>query len=491
MPQLTSVEPESRPTGPTPTQMAPGSKLVLVILVVSTFVVILNETIMSVALPRLMTALDVTASSAQWLTTGFLLTMAVVIPVSGFLLQRLHIRTVFIGAMSAFTLGTLIAATAPGFEVLLAGRVVQAVGTALMIPLLTTTVLNLVPADRRGQMMGVVSIVIAVAPAIGPTVSGVVLSSLDWHWMFWLMLPIALSALTLGAVFLRNVTVPTRVPLDIGSVGLSILAFGGVVYGLSSIGSASTGSASVAPWIPLAIAVVALALFIWRQLSLQRDDRALLDLRTFATPTFRIAVGLMAVTMMALFGSLIVLPLFLQQVLGRDVLTTGLLLLPGGVLMGVLSPFVGRLFDRFGPRRLVVPGAVILSSALWGMTTLTQNTPIVAVIGVHCLMSAGMAFLMTPLMTSALGALPQTLYAHGSAIVSTVQQLAGAAGTAVFITLMTSRTASAIAEGITGSAAVEAGVNKAFTYGALISLLAIVGAFFVRKPAPAGLSTLA
>lgn len=186
-------------------QLAPGSKLLIGILVIAAFVMILNETIMSVALPTLMVDLEITATTAQWLTTGFLLTMAVVIPVTGYLFQRFTLRQVFVTAMTLFTVGTLLAASAPGFELLLLGRITQASGTAIMLPLLMTTVLTVVPAHKRGAMMGVISIVIAVAPAVGPTISGVILDSLNWRWMFWLVLPIALVAFGIGTTLVKNV----------------------------------------------------------------------------------------------------------------------------------------------------------------------------------------------------------------------------------------------------------------------------------------------
>ena len=465
-----------------PDRLPATTRLVIGLLVVSAFVVILNETIMSVALPRLMEDLDITASTAQWLTTGFLLTMAVIIPATGYLLQRFHMRPVFITAMALFSLGTLVAALAPGFGTLLTGRVLQASGTAVMMPLLMTTVLNSVPAHRRGAMMGTISIVMSVAPAAGPTVSGLILSVLDWRWMFWIVLPIALLALTLGAVWIRNLTTPRSTPFDVLSIILSAVAFGGLIFGLSSMGEGAEGHMIMPLWVPLTVGVVALAAFIARQLVLQRTDTALLDLRTFTRPAFVIAILIVAVSMCALFGSLIVLPLYLQNVLGLDTLATGLLLLPGGVVMAVLAPIVGRLFDRVGPRPLVIPGALIVTVALWGMTLLNADTSIGLVVLVQCVLNAGLGFLLTPLLTSALGSLPSDLYSHGSAIVGTVQQLAGAAGTALFITLMATGTANANADGIEGVDASAAGVQLAFLVGALISLGALVVSFFVRRP---------
>lgn len=460
--------------------LEPGSRLLIGVLVVAAFVMILNETIMGVALPPLMVDLEITASTAQWLTTGFLLTMAIVIPVTGYLFDRFTLRQVFIASMGVFSLGTLIAAIAPGFELLLAGRVVQACGTAIMLPLLITTVLRVVPAHKRGSMMGVISIVIAVAPAIGPTISGLVLKALDWRWMFWIVLPIALVTFAIGTALVKNVTTPRRTPLDVVSVVLSVFAFGGIVYGLASIGQSAEG-VGVPAWIPLSVGMAALIVFVLRQISRQNAGRALLDLRPFATPTFSIGLGMLAISMMTLFGALILLPLYLQNIRGLDTLTTGLLLLPGGLLMGLLSPFVGRIFDRTGPRVLVIPGAVVVSAGLWLMTLLDAESPLPMVVGIHSLLMAGLAMVMTPLMTSALGSLSSELYSHGSAIFNTIQQLAGAAGTALFITVMSTTAAASVAGGATEVAAGQDGIHTAFLWGGAVSLVAVAASFFIRK----------
>lgn len=476
------------PTGSIPSggasaddRLPPGSKLLIGLLLVSAFVVILNETIMSVALPRLMEDLDITASSAQWLTTGFMLTMAVIIPATGFLLERFSLRTMYITAMVLFSVGTLIAALSPGFGVLLLGRVVQASGTAIMMPLLMTTVLNVVPVSARGRTMGAISIVISVAPAVGPTVSGLILSVLDWRWMFWIVLPIAVVSLILGAVFVRNVTEPRRVRFDVLSLVLSAFAFGGLIFGLSSIGESAEGHALMPVWVPLTVGVLALVGFIVRQRGLAREDRAFMDLRTFANRTFTVSIVLVAIVMMALFGSLIVLPIYLQNVLRLDTLTTGLLLLPGGLTMAALAPLVGSLFDRFGPRPLVIPGAFAMSAALWLFNTLGVGSSLVMIIAVHVLLSAGLAFMFTPLLTSALGSLRAELYPHGSAIVGTVQQLAGAAGTALFITMMSTTTAARMSAGTAPLEAAAAGVQAAFICGAALSILAVVASFLIRR----------
>lgn len=460
---------------------AKRNRIVIAVLLVSAFVVMLNETVMGVALPRLMEALDVTATAAQWLTTAFLLTMAIVIPITGFLIQRFNARPLFISAISLFSVGTLICAVAPGIEVLIFGRVVQAAGTAIMMPLLMTTVMTLVPPATRGRTMGNISIVMSVAPAIGPTISGVILNYLDWRWLFWLILPISLGALVLGWRLMQNVTTPRYAPLDIVSVVLSALGFGGLVYGLSTIGESSHGASTMAIWLPIIVGVVGLVIFVWRQLILQRRDGALLDFRTFTFPAYTIALAMMVINMMALFGMIILLPIFTQSVLGLDTLQTGLLLFPGGLLMGLLAPFIGRWYDRVGPTPLVVPGAALVSLVMWAMTQLNQDTPIAFVLAGHLTLSLGLALLFTPLFTASLGALPRRLYSHGSAMLSTLQQVAGAAGIALFISLMTLRSEALIAQGATQIDALTGGLQLAFLTGAVLSLVSLGAAFFVRR----------
>ena len=458
------------------------NRLVIGLLMISTFTVILNETLMSVALPRLMTDLEVTANAAQWLTTAFLLTMAVVIPITGYLLQRLPTRTVFLMAMSFFSLGTLICAISPSLMPLILGRIVQAIGTAIMMPLLMTTVMALVPAESRGKTMGNISVVISVAPAIGPTLSGLILEFFHWRWLFILMMPIALGALTLGYLKLVNVNEAREKTLDLLSVPLSVLGFGGLVYGFSAIGEGHGEGGPIPLWLPLAVGAVFLVLFIWRQLVLGPKDRALLDLRTLGVRVFTVSVIMMGLAMMALFGMIVLLPLFMQSVMGLNTLHSGLLLLPGGLMMGLMSPFVGRMFDRVGARKLVIPGGTIVSAGLWAMTLLTPESSVVMVLIAHLLLSMGLALLFTPLFTSSLGSLPAHLYSHGSAVIGTVQQVAGAAGIAIFVSVMSLRIGDELSGGAEMVQATASGLHAAFTVAASISLLLIVAGFFVRRP---------
>ncbi|QFZ21316.1 DHA2 family efflux MFS transporter permease subunit [Saccharothrix syringae] len=463
-----------------PPALSRADRAVIGVLLVATFVVILNETIMGVALPVLLTELDVTAAVGQWLTAGFLLTMSVVIPVTGYLIQRVRTQVLYGLAMSLFSAGTLIAALAPGFEVLLAARVVQACGTAIMLPLLMTTVMTLVPPARRGAVMGNISIVISVAPAIGPTVSGVVLDLFGWRAMFWVVLPISVAMLLVGVRRVTSIGESSSAPIDVLSVVLSVFGFGGLVYGLSSIGH-SGGGGSVVLWGALAVGVAGIAAFVLRQVWLQRRERALLDLRTFAFRTFTLTSVLMMVMMGLLLGVATILPIYTQNVLAIDPLATGLLLLPGGLLMGLLSPFVGRLYDRVGPRLLLVVGTVATSASLWFATGFDAATPAALVLVFHLVLSLGLAFSFTPLFSAGLGALPSRLYSHGSAIFSTTQQLAAAAGVALLVSVMSARAAGLAASGESATSAEMGGLHTALLLAAVLSVTAVAGAFTIGR----------
>jgi DHA2 family lincomycin resistance protein-like MFS transporter len=461
-------------------------KLVVSLLLVSTFVVVLNETALAVALPVLMRDLHTTAVAAQWLTTIFLLTMAVVIPVTGFLLQRLNTRPVFLLAMSSFSIGTLICALAPRLTMLIIGRAVQAIGTAIMMPLLTTTAMTLVPVSARGRFMGNVIVVLSVAPAIGPTISGVILSLLSWRWLFIFVLPIAIASMTIGGFRIPNVSHPRNVKLDIASVPLCALAFGGGIYGLSQLGVTEPSPTGISTWTLIEISGAAFVIFVFRQLRLQRADNALLDLRVLASATFSISMTIVVILMMAMFGVLILLPIFLQNVLALPTWQAGLVLLPGSLIMGFASKLVGGLYDRHGLRVLALPGALVFASTLWVLSWLSTSTPVLTIILCHVALSVGLAMMFTPLFTAGLGSLPSHLYSHGSAMLGTAQQVGGAAGAALFVSLLSVTSASGIHRGMDAAAATAAGIGTAFHWAAILSALPIILSVVNHKHASVG-----
>ncbi len=476
-----SVSDLARPGAPATTVTDAQRRIVLGVLIGSAFVVILNETLMGVAIPRFIEVFGITATAAQWLTTAFMLTLAVVIPITGWLLQRFSTRALFVTAMSLFTAGTLLGAVAPVFELLIVARVIQASGTAIVMPMLFTTVFALVAPQRRGQVIGTVSTVIAVAPAVGPSLSGFILSIADWHWLFITMLPLTTTALIIGAVRMVDVGERRGSRLDVLSVLLSIPGFGGLVYGLAQLGEAGRTEPGAGPdpvvsgLIALGVGVVALGLFGARQVRLQRTDDALLDLRTFSERQFALSIGIITVASMALFGAIIVIPLYVQEVLGASPLVSGLIILPGALLQGLLAPAIGRRYDRVGPRSLVIPGIALMAATLWVMAMSTAATPIWFVAVANIGVSLGLALLFTPLLTNGLAALRPQLNPYGSAIVGTVQQVAGAAGIALFLSV------AAFISPPTGDASITAdGVRAAFTVAAALATAVIPFVLLVR-----------
>ena len=468
----------------TPTLAPTSAKDIAVLrwLVAATFIVILNETIMINALPRLTAEFDLTQRSSQWLTTGFMLTMAVVIPVTGWFLQRVTTRQAFALAMVVFCTGTLIAALAPVFWVLLAGRIVQASGTAVMMPLLMTTLMSVVPEHDRGRVMGNVTLAMSVAPAMGPAVSGLILEFLSWRWMFGLVLPVAALIAIAGLARLKNVGEPTAGAVNVPSVVLSALGFGSLVYGLSLIGAKDQ---PVSPSLLIPVGLLVLALFVWRQIALQRGAGPLLDLRTLTHRTYALSLVLMVVAFMGFLGALVLLPFYLQNARHLSILETGFLMMPGGLAMGLLGPQVGKLFDRFGGRPLVIPGSIGILVALALFSQVGLSTPYVLILAVHMLLMVSLAAVFTPVFTLGLGAVPPQLYSHASSLLGALQQVAGAAGAAVSAAVLSTRQDSLLAGGSSPEAALTGGMQLAFVVSAALAVIVVVMAFLLPGRLPA------
>ncbi|MFE6919780.1 MDR family MFS transporter [Nocardia sp. NPDC057663] len=447
---------------------------VIRVLVLATFVVILNETIMINAIPRLMSDLRVTEVAAQWVSTAFMLTMAAIIPTTGWFLQRVTTRQAYAVAMGVFIAGTVLSALAPTFAVLLIGRIIQAGGTAVMMPLLMTTLMTVVAEQDRGRVMGNVTLAISVAPAMGPVISGLILQisipALDsWRLLFVVMLPIAGVVTWLGLRQLENVGEPRPGVLDIPSVFLAAVGFGGLVFGLSKFHSGSYTT----PALIVAGGVALIAAFALRQVQLQRNGTPLLDLRVLLSGTYAKALVLMAIAFLAMMGSMILLPLYLQNLRHLTPLETGLLVMPGGLAMGLLGPTVGRLFDKFGGRALVIPGSIGIAVSLAGFTQISMTMPYWQLLGLHILLMVSLAAAFTPVFTLGLGALPMHLYSHGSSMLGTLQQVAAAFGTALVVTVMSARSTSLIADGTDPTTATLEGMRLAFLVSAGLALIVI------------------
>ena len=334
---------------------------ILVSFLIAGFIGLFSETALNMALNSLIGDFGIQETTVQWLTTGYLLTLGILVPVSGLILQWFSTRQLFIVSLGFSIIGTFIAAISPTFAFLMIARVVQAIGTALMLPLMFNTILLIVPPHKRGKVMGLLGLVIMFAPAIGPTLSGLILQSLSWHWIFWISLPFFVIALIFGFYFMQNVSTLTKPKIDILSIVLSTIGFGGVVYGFSSAGGGGWGEPIVI--ISISVGTLALLTFIIRQLKMSQP---MLNLRAFHYPMFVVGLLLVLACMMIILSSMILLPLYLQTSLALSTFAAGLLLLPGGIINGLLSPVMGSLFDRFGPKWLVIIGLVLVLASLSG-----------------------------------------------------------------------------------------------------------------------------
>jgi EmrB/QacA subfamily drug resistance transporter len=448
----------------------------MAVLLVGAFVIILNQTLLNTALPAFMDDFDITANAAQWVTTLFMLVNGIMIPATAFLIQKFTTRTMFFAAMGVFALGTLVCAIAPAYPVLLLGRVIQAASGGMIMPLMQTILFAIFPIHRRGTAMGTFGLVISFAPAIGPTLSGFIVDHWSWRVLFVMMLPIALGALVFAHLTLRNVTEQTDPRLDVLSLILSTLGFGGLLFGFSTAGSAGWASAQVIA--PLAVGAVTLTWFVRRQLRLAEP---LLELRVLRNRMFTLGTVLGMLVFMAMIGGMLMIPLYMQNMSDFSAMESGLVLLPGAVIMGVMSPVTGRVFDRFGARALAIIGFALLASMSLLLARLTPDTSFAYIAIVNAVRMLGTAMVIMPVTTAALNQLPPRMIPHGSAVNNTLRQIAASVGTAVLVTVMT---VAALDPAEHGAAGPIHGVNVAFEVSAAIAALGMIGSFFLRDSRP-------
>lgn len=455
--------------------------LIVASFLIAGFIGLFSETALNMALTELIQFFHITSATVQWLTTAYLLTLGILVPISGLLIRWFTTRALFIASVSFSIVGTLIAALSPTFTMLLIGRVVQAVGTSLLLPLMFNTILLIFPEHKRGSAMGTIGLVITFAPAIGPTVSGLIVENLTWNWIFWISLPFLVIALLFGIRFMQNVSEITKPRIDVLSIILSTIGFGGIVYGFSSAGEDGWGS-----WIvilSIAIGVISLILFTIRQLKMPKP---LLDLRVFRYPMFTTGLLLVFCAFMMILSTMILLPLYLKAGIGLAAFSAGLVLLPGGVINGLLSPITGRLFDAFGPRVLAIPGCIISAGMMVGFLFLDVNTSITTIILMHSGLMIGISMVMMPAQTNGLNQLPIQLYPDGTAVMNTLQQVSGATGTAIAITIMTAgQKAYMKTAGSTSpqeiSLSLVHGIHQAFFFGLAIATVALVLSLFIKR----------
>ncbi|OAB42609.1 DHA2 family efflux MFS transporter permease subunit [Paenibacillus antarcticus] len=468
---------------------------IVVALMIGAFVAFLNQTLLNVALPSIMNDLKIDATTGQWLTTGYMLVNGVLIPVTAYLMARFTTRQLFISAMSLFTLGTLICGLSPNFGILMVGRVVQAAGAGIIMPLMMVVFLTIFPIEKRGAAMGLMGMSMILAPAIGPTLSGWIVEHYDWRVLFYIILPFSAISTLIGVFFLKNVTKVTKPKFDILSVVLSTIGFGGLLYGFSDAGTDGWGSTTVLSC--LVLGTLSLILFVWRQMT---SRSPMLEFRIFKYNMFTLTTIINCLITISMYAGMILLPIFLQNIRQFTPMESGVMMLPGAILMGIMSPITGKIFDKVGARWLSVIGLLITVVTTFEFTRLTDATTYTHMIIIYTIRMFGMSLMMMPIQTAGLNQLPQSMNAHGTAMSNTLRTIAGSIGTAILVTVMTTQTKSRATElaveGGVSPTDKEAmahivtestihGINQAFLIATSLAVVALVLAFFIKRTKPA------
>lgn len=460
---------------------------IIVSLMIGAFFTFLNETLLNIALTTLMEEFKIQLTTVQWMATGFMLVMGIVIPTSALLMQWFTTRQLYLGTMIVFTLGTFICSIAMNFPMLLIGRLMQAVGTGLLIPIVFNVFLLLFPPKRRGAIMGLMGLIFMFAPAIGPTLSGVIVQYLGWRYLFISVIPFALFSILFASKYLINISEVTRPKVDYFSILLSTVSFGGIVYGFSSAGEQDGGFANPIVILPIATGVLALIWFVIRQLRLPEP---LLDVRVFKYPMYTLGVILFLIIIMAMFASEIILPVYMQQPLALTAAAAGLVLLPGSLISGLMSPLMGHAFDKFGPRVLMIPASILLTVTLFMFSRLTMETPPWMLVVGYILLLIAISAIMMPAETNGLNQLPKSMYPHGTAIMTTLQPVAGAIGVSVFISIMTARQNSILKQSATPeatetiNAALVSGIEFVYLIASMLAFVGVILTLFIYRALP-------
>lgn len=440
--------------------------VIVAILLAGATLVVLNQTLLSPAYPSIMADLGVDATTVQWLTSAYSLVEAIVIPLSAYLIGRFSTRNLFIAGISLFAIGSLLAAFSPFFGVLLLGRIFQASACGVVMPMVFTVILLVFPREKRGSAMGIVSLVIGFAPAVGPSLSGLLVESIGWRSLFVLVTALAVLIVILSVIFLKSYGEFEPTSFDKPSVVLCSLGLLCLLYGLATI----TSSTNIA--IPVALIVVGaifLTFFVRRQLKL---DVPLLKVDVLKSHKYAIVVTLVAMLQAALVGTGVLLPIYLQNLLGVSALQTGLIMLPGAVLGAIMGFFAGRLFDKLGVRRVAIPGALVAAIGGCGLVGFGLDSPIPYVIVVYTCLGVGMQALVTPLNTWGINTLDNRVIQHANALQNTLNQVGASLGTAILVSL--SATSTFLFPEMPALDQAMAGDRIAFAFTALIMVAILV-----------------
>lgn len=448
-------------------------KIVVTIVLASTFLFSFNQFLLITAYPTIMVEFSINATQVQWLTTAFLLTTVIFIPMTGYLADTFSTRTLVIFSLVFLVLGIIIALIAPNFIVLIISRIIQAVGAGIMLPLVQTILLAVFPYEKRGFAMGLLGLVVNVAPATAPAVSGIIIDAFSWYALFWTMLPLSLVTLLLAWFFMKNVTEKRESQIDVLSLSLSGIGFAGIIFGMSNISVLGFTHWSVI--FSIVVGLIMLAFFIKRQLHLEVPT---LNLNVFKTATFTISTVLIFIIAMLLLSAETILPLFSQDVLNTSAFVSGIVLMPGTIILSIMSLIGGNLFDKYGGKLIAIIGFsfILLSTVLFSFVGMTVS-PFV-IMFYFCIFMLGFGLTMMPLVTLGVNSLEQSEIAHAAAIVNTVRQFGLSFGVIVLTTIITISTNST---SLPYNKATFNGIKNAFIVMSVLSLIGVITSFFIKE----------
>ncbi len=451
---------------------------IMAALLVAGFVGLFSETALNIALGELSHIFGVDATTIQWLATGYFLTLGIIVPVTGILMQKFTTRQMFMASLFFSIIGTVIAAVAPVFSVLLTARVIQAAGLAIILPLTQNVIFTIFPPNKRGGAMGVMGLVILAGPAFGPTLAGMILDTLSWHWIFWFTIPFLLFSLIFGYLYIPNVNETRQVSIDILSVVLSTIGFGGVVYGVSVGGDHGWASMTVIGTI--IVGLIALILFAIRQTKMENP---MLNLKAFKYPLFVLGLAMNMITFLNMLSMLVVLPMYMQMALLVSAFATGLIMLPGSLLNCVFAPIIGRLFDKYGPRAVITPGTILVVIGYGLYAMYGTETALWIMVVTHIVMMLGIGMVLASVQTNTLNALPKQFYPDGIAITQTSQQVSGAIGIAVMVSLFSAKQNGYLTDVANDlPAAAASGSSLVFKISLIFAIVNVVLSLFMKKP---------
>lgn len=444
-------------------------RITLIVVIIGTFVTVLNQTLITPALPSIMEEMSIDAATGQWLTTGFTLVNAIMIPITAYLQDRFSTKALFVFSTAIFALGTLFCAWGPGFSILLTGRLIQAAGAGILMPLSMTVLLVMFPIEKRGSAMGIFGLVIAFAPAIGPTIAGIMVDSFDWHIMFYGVTALILVVILFAAILMEKKPSLSKgdAAFDALSVVLSTLGFGGLLYGFSVIGSYGID------WFSGISLVVGIACVIWFFIRQTHLEVPMLRVQVLLNRKFLIATIIGMLVQGSLLAAGILMPIYIQNLLGCPATVSGLVLMPGAIIMGIMNPVAGKLFDKHGPRVLGIVGMTLLFATTVAFGFLTLETSLTFLVVIYALRMLAMTMVNMPITTWGMNALETKYMNHGTSVNNTLRQVAGSLGTAIVISAssITTNYASTSMDSIHANLA---GINVAFMLSALFVLIGLV-----------------